>query len=261
MPSKFLLFFYLIFSASCHNNAQSPILPNNAIVLQDDKNENPYKFVKDIPLPDSFKRIEVESNSFGEYLRNIELKKDKTVYKYDGTLKGNQSAHIAVLNISVGNKNLQQCADAVMRLRAEYLFAQKRFREINFIDNEGKQYQFSAPFTQQNFTPYLERVFGMCGSASLTKQLHAVASFDKINIGDIIIRGGFPGHAVQVMDMAVNSSGQKIYLLAQGFMPAQDIHILKNFTNNKFSPWYLVNENDVIETPEYNFTNKELKSW
>ena len=39
------------------------------------------------------------------------FKKDKTVYLFDGSQKINQQAQFAVLNISVGKKNLQQCAD------------------------------------------------------------------------------------------------------------------------------------------------------
>jgi len=35
-----------------------------------------------------------------------------------------------VLDVRVGNKNLQQCADAIMRLRAEYLFQQQWYNAI-----------------------------------------------------------------------------------------------------------------------------------
>jgi hypothetical protein len=101
----------------------------------------------------------------------------------------------------------------------------------------------------------------MCGSASLSKQLKPVNSFSQIQPGDVLIRGGFPGHAVIVMDVAVNALGKKIYLLAQSYMPAQDIHVLKNPMNTDLSPWYEVNEDNIITTPEYTFTQHELRRW
>jgi len=39
-------------------------------------------------------------------------------------------------------------------------------------------------------------------------------SIKNMNIGDVFIVGGSPGHAVIVVDMAVNSDGEKIFLLA-----------------------------------------------
>lgn len=79
--------------------------------------------------------------------------------------------------------------------------------------------------------------------------------------GNVLIRGGFPGHAVMVMDDAVNENGKKIYLLAQSYMPAQDIHVLNNPVNKNLSPWYEVNDDNIIRTPEYSFTKNELRSW
>jgi hypothetical protein len=58
----------------------------------------------------------------------------------------------------------------------------------------------------------------------------------------VIIRGGFPGHAVIVMNMAVTTEGKKIYLLAQSYMPAQDIHVLINPNNNDICLWYEVSD-------------------
>ena len=79
--------------------------------------------------------------------------------------------------------------------------------------------------------------------------------------GDVLISGWFPGHAVIVMDVAINNAGNKIFLLAQSYMPAQDIHVLNNPSDKKLSPWYEVNEDRIIETPEYTFTKDELKRW
>lgn len=100
----------------------------------------------------------------------------------------------------------------------------------------------------------------MCGSASLSKQLKSV-SFNTIQPGDVLIRGGFPGHVVIVMDVAVNKEGKKIFMLAQSYMPAQDIHVLVNPTSKILSPWYEANGATMIVTPEYVFTNRELKRW
>ena len=222
---------------------------------------NPYKQIKAIPLPEGYNRITGNSESFITYLRNVGLKEDKTVYLYNGQPKQNQTAQFALLNISTGNRDLQQCADAVMRLRAEYLFAQKQFDQIIFYDNNQTAYRFLPPFTKDNFSKYLNRVFGMCGSASLAKQLKTVSDFNDIQPGDVIIRGGFPGHAVIVMDIAENAEGKKIYLLAQSYLPAQDIHVLVNPANADLSPWYEVNDEYIILTPEYSFTKNELMRW
>jgi hypothetical protein len=216
--------------------------------------------VAEISLPPGFKRLDANETSFTQWLRQVKLKKDKTVYLYDGRIKSNQQAQFAVLDISVGKDNLQQCADAVMRIRAEYLFSIHQFEQIIFIDNEAAIYRFTAPYTHEHLIQYLQKVFGMCGTASLSKQMNPV-KLEEIQPGDVLLRGGFPGHAVIVMDVAVNNKGQKTYLLAQSYMPAQDIHILKNDANKDGSPWYQITGAQHIETPEYIFSTLELKRW
>lgn len=244
---------------SCNNYKVAPHVANK-VVAPSDTNAYLHKFITDVPSPKGYKRIIADSNSFAQWLRNIALKKDKTVYLFNGDEKTNQSAQYAVLDISVGDQNLQQCADAVMRLRAEYLYAQKEYSSIIFTDNENTIYRFTQPYNRTNFDRYLLRVFGMCGSASLAKQLKHT-TMKEINSGDVIIRGGFPGHAVIVMDVAENDEGEKIYLLAQSYMPAQDIHVLVNPTDEALSPWYKVNQDKNILTPEYIFTSDELMKW
>jgi len=78
--------------------------------------------------------------------------------------------------------------------------------------------------------------------------------------GDILIRGGAPGHAVIVVDMAEDKKGNKLFMLAQSYMPAQEIHVLKNNNNRSLSPWYSMAEIErVILTPEWSFSVTELK--
>ncbi len=261
MHSKTLLTSLLLFSISCNTNSTANTCAgqtNRPPAIN--KNINPYANIEAIPLPPGYRRMPHDSNSFALWLEQVNLKKDKTVYLFNGQQKNNQSAQFAVLDISTGHKDLQQCADAVMRLKAEYLFAGKQFSNILFTDNEGKAYQFTTPYSAAHLHTYLQRVFGMCGTASLGKQLKPV-DIKNIQAGDVLIRGGFPGHAVMVMEVAVNEKGKKIFMLAQSYMPAQDIHILVNDTNQKLSPWYEVTAAEKIYTPEYVFAKNELKRW
>ena len=263
MSFKPLLFFLSFISFACNYEASSPagLATNEQKATQSLTTKNSFQTINAILLPEGFVRIKADRNSFAGWLRTVPLKEDKTVYLFDGRPKHNQQAQFAVLDISVPRKNLQQCADAVMRLRAEYLFATKQFDAINFTDNAHTAYTFHAPYTKENFMLYMERVFGMCGSASLSKQLKPVINFSAIQPGDVLIRGGFPGHAIIVMDVAENTEGKRIFMLAQSYMPAQDIHLLVNPANENLSPWYKEDKAQKILTPEYLFYKTELKKW
>ena len=65
-----------------------------------------------------------------------------------------------------------------------------------------------------------------------------------------------------VADVAVNkTTGKKIYLLAQGYMPAQDMHIVINPNSLTLSPWYEINDDEKIITPGWVFEKNQLKRW
>jgi Domain of unknown function (4846) len=261
MYSKTLLVFIVVTIISCSSN-QAGIHEasiNDPALLKSNRIFNPYPTIAAIPLPPGFKRLNTDSNSFAQWLLRTPLKKDKTVYLFDGTVKRNQAAQYAVLDISTGNKDLQQCADAIMRQRTEFLFASRQFNAIVFYDNDHTACAFTAPYTKEHLHQYLQTVFRKCGTASLAKQLHHVNIKD-IQAGDVLIRGGFPGHAVLVMDVAADAAGNKIFMLAQSYMPAQDIHVLVN-VDDRSSPWYHLPQGKQIETPEYVFGVDELKRW
>jgi hypothetical protein len=219
------------------------------------------KIASDIEPPPGYERMRTDSNSFGAWLRKIPLRKDNHVYLYNGELKRNQTAQFAVLDMTVGKKDLQQCADAMMRLRGEYLFSQKRFADIEFSDNAGRSYEWAGGNDRPGFERYLENVFGWCGSASLEKQLQPVAVIKDLLPGDVLIKGGFPGHAMIIMDVAVNKNGDKVFMLAQSYMPAQDIHIVRNPANDKLSPWYDIPTEKEIYTPQWQFSTDQLRRW
>jgi hypothetical protein len=105
----------------------------------------------------------------------------------------------------------------------------------------------------------LEFVYTYAGTLSLNKMLK-LKEIAKIELGDVFIVGGSPGHAVTVMDVAVNQSGKRIFILSQSYMPAQETQILKNPNNSEFSPWYEVPLGN-LNTPEWTFSSSDLKSW
>lgn len=217
--------------------------------------------LQDIPPPPGFTRATALKGSFTAWLRQVNLKKSKTVYLFNGLPKPNQQAQFAVLDIPVGNKDLQQCADAVMRLRAEYLYSAGRFDEIVFYDNLSRAYRYESAYNRSRFENYLEKVYAWCGTLSLDKQLKPISNHREVRPGDVFIHGGSPGHAVIVMDVAVNASGEQVFMLAQSYMPAQDIHILKNPADAKLSPWYSLPSNGPLQTPEWIFKPRERKRW
>ncbi|HVM89266.1 MAG TPA: DUF4846 domain-containing protein [Puia sp.] len=243
------------------NLGMAIILPVFAVFFQSTfSQDNLYATIKDIPIPAGYSRITTVKNSFVDWLRNLPLKKDKTVYLYNGYPKRNQTAQFAVINISVGNKDLQQCADAIMRLRAEYLYKEKRYVEIVFWDNNHHALRLGANKDQKEFDKYLENVFARCGTISLETQLTKLQNLNDLKPGDVLIQGGSPGHAMIVMDVAINKSGKKIFLLAQSYMPAQDIHVVINPMNHSLSPWFELNNHNII-TPEWCFQNNHFRTW
>ena len=110
-----------------------------------------------------------------------------------------------------------------------------------------------------NFKSYLQSVFKWAGSLSLSRELRSVGDIQNMQIGDVFIQGGSPGHVVLVVDMAVHRrTGKKLFLLIQSFMPAQDVHILINPDNSQLDPWYELEFGDTLITPEWTFTRHDL---
>ncbi|MGB7605838.1 MAG: DUF4846 domain-containing protein [Lutisporaceae bacterium] len=233
-----------------------------------------------IQTPAGFDRITVEENSFGDYLRGFPLKTHgSTVKYYNGNIKSTE-VYVAVLDIDIGDKDLQQCADAVMRLRAEYLYQKGEYDNIHFNFTNGFRADYSkwrsgyrvaingnntswvkknvTSDDYQSFRKYLDVVFAYAGTLSLSKELQKV-SVEDMQIGDVFIKGGSPGHCVIVVDMAENmETGEKLFLLAQSYMPAQDIHILKSTQNDDGNPWYSLKQGEALDTPEWNFNSEQL---
>lgn len=197
--------------------------------------------------PDGFHRVNVKPGTFAAYLQSLPLKPvGAHTRAYNGNIAATDAETAAVVDISVGKHDLQQCADAVMRLRGEYLYSQKRYSEISFhfvsgfvcdythyangYRYQGDKWVHTAKqdYSYETFMKYMELVFEYAGTPSLEKELKPVTNPANLKAGDVFIHGGRPGHCFIVMDVAENDRHEKQFLLAQSFMPAQNIQVLQN---------------------------------
>ncbi len=238
--------------------------------------------IGDIPVTKGMERAEAH-NHFSKWLRSLPLRSTNKVYLYNKALKADQSKHYAVIDVSTGSKDLQQCADAIMRLRAEFFFEQGKYDSIRFYSAGNKELSFSEYMkghryflagnrlqtsvnthafcdTRKCFMQSLETVFAYCGTYNLFDQLKHRRIQD-MQAGDVLIKPGSPGHAMIVVDMAQNkATGKKFFMLAQGYMPAQDMHIVLNPKETN-SPWFELDTEEPIVTPYWVFTPGQLKGW
>lgn len=298
-----LLILFIPIAAACAQQNPTELLVNEAtlesvIIKEPPKRLDSIKYnipwldsfsinntlINRVDLPSGYFRKNDKEGNFAHWLRRLPLKEgNPDVQLYNGGLKGYQNGHSYVINMDVGSRDLQQCADATMRLRAEYLYGNNKHDSIHFNYTNGANVQFSkwrsglypVPKSRKvnwinsaknnksyaSFKKYMIQIFNYSGTLSLSRELEPVV-IESIQPGDIFCYGGSPGHAVMVMDVVENELGDKLFLLAQSYMPAQEMHILKNPNDEVFSPWYNLSEiGEQIITPEWNFNRSELMRW
>ena len=233
--------------------------------------------------PEGFSRTDEKTGSLGDFLRNYEMQPDGSpVLLYNGHESWNQNAHIAVFKLPIENVNLQQCADSIMRVYSEYYRSKGEDDRIAFHFTNGFLASYSKwkqgyriavngnnvswvksaepDDSDETFIKYLHTVFNYAGTASMATECRKI-KLDDIRIGDVFLRAGSPGHVLMVVDTAQNSDGKTAFLLAQGYMPAQEFHVLKNHGDD---PWYYEDDVDyseqkkeysigseILERPEY----------
>ncbi|HEU4470545.1 MAG TPA: DUF4846 domain-containing protein [Flavisolibacter sp.] len=222
--------------------------------------------------------VPAERGSWAYFLRHLPIV-DSPVRDYRGQPVGYQEKQAGILPYDVGSRDLQQCADALMRLRAEYLFSQQRTGEIGFHFTDGSYYSFDAyckglrPVSKgagirfvngataapdhPSLRRYLDIVYTYAGTISLAKELKQAEDFA---IGTVVIYAGSPGHCFMIVDEKTGEDGEKLFKLAEGYTPAQSIYILRNLEADGKSPWHKLKKG-VIETASYRFTRYELKKF
>ena len=264
------------------NSSKAIIISPIFVPVTKQKIDTTYKrILSNIPAPNGYEIQGNEKGSYAHYLQNLPLKPEGSPIKYyDGQIKSHFKEYIAVLDLPIGNKDLHQCADAIIRLRADYLWNNDQFDKIHFNFTNGMKVNYrnwmqgqriqvkgnktswyqakKASNTTQDYWDYIEQIWMYAGTLSLSKELKKRKIAD-ISIGDVFIQGGSPGHAIIILNIAQHkNSREKLILLAQSYMPAQETHILTNPNDPTLSPWYSIKDIDQLITPEWTFNSKDL---
>ena len=221
--------------------------------------------------PTGYVRKQYE-DPYTDYMRKLPMMPDGSpVYIYDGSLKQTQNHHVGVLDVSVGDRDLQQCSDAAQRLRTDYLYQTKQYDKISYHFVNGMELSWNkwregwrvkrenkktvmvksakAGDTEEVFRNYQKWLFIYAGVSSVMKESPKITIKD-LQPGDVIAA---TGHLIIVLDVVENEQGEKRFLLAQSYIPAQQIEVLKNTYSD--NPWYDAKhlESCPFITPEWTY--------
>tara|TARA_B110000003_G_scaffold275154_1_gene316962 strand:+ start:132 stop:833 length:702 start_codon:yes stop_codon:yes gene_type:complete len=204
-------------------------------------------------IPKDYKRI-IKSD-YHDWIITRDIKVNIKAKTYDNyEVHGLNKTYIAVFDYNIGTRDLHQCADAVMYNNARYFFETKQYKKISYtFSHNARVYSYTKEFNvfnEKTFKKYITMVWGYCGTWSLQEYDTVKIDVKEMQVGDMFLIGGFPGHAMSVVDMIENNNGKKKFMLAQSFMPAQEQHILLNVND----VWF----NSVNEIP-WSFTTNNLR--
>ena len=222
--------------------------------------------------PAGFVRVPLAAGSHGAWLRQLPIRTDRThVLAYDGRRLARPSAAVALLD--VGTRDLQQCADSAIRLHAEWLWASGRAKSAAYHFTSGdrtrwRDWRGGESFkvrgskvervrgkgranTHAQYRRWLDLVFRYAGTRSLRRDSDAVSTPEP---GDFYVQPGGPGHAVVILDIAAHADGRRAALIGQGFMPAEDFHVLQAGHDRVLDDvWFLLPdaEHPTLNTPSW----------
>jgi Domain of unknown function (4846) len=227
----------------------------------------------------SARPVSYPPDSWPSFLQHLPTE-NKPIVDYKGNQIDNQEKHFAILTYDVGSSDLQQCADALIRLRSEYLFSQKKYAQIGFHFNSGIYYSLAdylkgsrpifikrqqilvrtnktSDLSHTSLRKWLDFVYTYANTVSLCKELKKA---DGLQTGTIIIFPGNPGHCCIIIDEAVTDKQDTVYKIAEGYMPAQSIYVLSNPYEPDWNPWYHLGKGE-INTASCSFRSYYLKKF
>lgn len=203
------------------------------------------------PAPAGYARIAVAAESFAASVRSLTVLPDSVPVRYaDGRICGTWPAGTRVVDLPfLFRADLEQCTDMALRLFAEYAWARGSADGLEFrLQNgqriawrewrAGRRLRFDsaahrhvvaparADSSRVEFEQFLHYLFLWTGSAALKRDLQAVEAGDLLP-GDLIVQNttGAMGHVSVILDVAQDSSGHRLYLIGNGWTPAQSFFV------------------------------------
>jgi len=215
------------------------------------------------PVPDGF--IRRQQDLFGQWLGGLPVEPaDRAVRTHDGRIVRHPAR---VINLPMVSGDLQQCADSALRLRAE--FQRQTGQTVTFHATSGDPMAWATwasgerPVVRdghlawvsggdRSWNGYLRQLFNYAGTASL--QAHDTRMAVTPRAGDVLVEGGFPGHAVVILDVVTRSDETRV-LIGEGFMPAQDFHVELGPQDGWWT-W-----DDGVALPHWPLGAEDLRRW
>jgi len=220
--------------------------------------------------PKGTTRVTVIEGSFAASLRALPLlPMGSPVVAFDGRIIDENP--LAVVDLDVGTRDLQQCADSIIRLDAEHRFRSGQHASIRYAFTSGDVYAFdsyidgirpvldkrgrvsfakkAAPVVRDHaaLMAYLDIIYLYAGTASLSATTARVDNA-ALAAGDFFVIGGFPGHAILILDVAKGENGRAHYLLGEGYMPAQSFHVVPTRDGGA---WHTLEDDGSLSVPTW----------
>lgn len=213
--------------------------------------------IGDIAVPCGYERQVSTGDGYQAFIRNLPLapETERVAYYENPEMADavepycHRVVDMPLLSVS------EQCADACIHIRAEYLFQNRRYRDLHFEDTQHNvmRYPWMGGRLREAYNNYLRHVYDWANTESLRNEMARRDSPADVEAGDVWCYDAHSrdsvryGHAMTVADVAIDSvTGEKIVMLVQGSTPACSIHVLRNTVEPEISPWFRITATDGI---------------
>ncbi len=218
------------------------------------------------PAPPGFSVMAADSGSLASYLRNLHLlPESEPVRRYDGKPVNGWPASVRVIDLPfLFNTDLEQCADVGYRLYCDYARSAGRDELLEFrLQNGqwiswekwkiGRRLRYSPEIdrhveahdppdsSEQAYRRFLHYLFQWSGSVAM-KDFLTVIDEAELQPGDLIVQNttGGIGHVSIIISKCTNAQGEAMFLIANGWTPAQTPFIRKPDDGNGSGYWFSV---------------------